>query len=62
MEGGRETSCVVNGTGSCRAKFGKVDNAIVIPNTDGNEENTVNWCMCANLPDYSEGIIISHRL
>ena len=51
MEGGRETSCVVNGTGSCRAKFGKVDNAIVIPNTDGNEENTGDWCMCVNLPD-----------
>ena len=51
---------MVNGTGNCRAKFGKVDNAIIIPNTDGNEKK-IDWCMCVNLPDYSEGII-SYRL
>ena len=45
MEGGRETCCVVNGTGNCRVKFGKVDDAIIIPNTDGNEENLTGACV-----------------
>ena len=53
MEGGQGTSCVVNGTGNCCAKYGPVKDAIIIRNGGGHEEDTglTSVCVCVNIPD-----------